>query len=57
MFGNTYSCLFAMYVLSFSSVCDVFVRCLVEYNYVESALVGFNERGIHIFMFACCVRS
>ena len=30
MFGNMYSCLFPVYALSFSSVCDVFVRCLDE---------------------------
>ena len=38
--------------LTFSSVCDVFVRCLGdEENYIGRALVGFQllERGIYMF--------
>ena len=43
--------------LTFSSVCDDFVRCLDEYNYIGSALVDFNARtrNIHVWNTYSCL--
>ena len=49
-----YSCLFPACALNFSSVCDVFVRCLDEKITfkVRLLVLTLKERGIQIFMSA-----